>query len=177
MAEWKEEINLSHLFRLYEVGKIGVAQLSKATCERLKTIKYYSDEYPEFLDITIEFEDIDDIGELDDYNHALDMLYDFGDQQNRLWIEVELSVADIAKEAAKNDNKITNLEAALNQGLNQLSFENKLKLHNINPAHLSPVMYTFLRGALPYYQDKLLARWNEESSGFVNEKKKIQRTL
>lgn len=94
MASWQETINISHLHRLYSDGKIKVMQLGKAVAARLKTTSYFKSCEPEMIDIIAEFGSLDEFSDHKDYITALDLLYDFGDIENRLWVETIRPDAD-----------------------------------------------------------------------------------
>ncbi len=87
MARWQETFNISYLHRLYTDGKIKVMQLGKCVAARLKTTSYFKASDPEMIDIMAEFGSLDEYSENKDYNIALDLLMDFGDKYNRLWVE------------------------------------------------------------------------------------------
>lgn len=100
---WQEQVNISHLHRMYSAGEINVVQLAKGIVGRLKTIKYYSIAEPDFMDVVMEFNSLDAFSEYEDYRVALDYLRDFGDKDNRLWIETETeaSKADVIEDGEK----------------------------------------------------------------------------
>jgi hypothetical protein len=101
MAIWKEEVNLSHLHRLYEGGKINVEQLGKGVAGRLRGTELSKKEL-ELADIITEFCALDRLSELKDYEQILDMLYVFGDRDHRLWVETY----DMASKKEEDETEI-----------------------------------------------------------------------
>lgn len=106
MAIWKEQINISHLHRLYEEDKISVESLGKAVASRLRLTNYYQDHDPEIIEIICEFAALNKISELKDYEVILDMLYDFGDIEHRLLVETLLSGDDTDEDNITNTGVI-----------------------------------------------------------------------
>jgi hypothetical protein len=93
---------------MYSNAEINVVQLAKGVAERLRTLSYYIECDPDFMDIIKEFNAIDVYSGLQDYEIALDYLFDFGDRGCRLWVETDLptSKSDIA-----DDKRATTLAA------------------------------------------------------------------
>lgn len=86
---WKEAINISHLHRFYNDGQINIVQLGKAVASRLKLSNLFHMCEPEIIGLIVEFESLDEFSGINDYNSALQMLYEYGDENNTLWIETE----------------------------------------------------------------------------------------
>lgn len=91
MAQWKERINISKLHRLYENGVIGLNKLSKGIATKLRKTSYHIAGNVEMITIIEELMELTDTNTIDDYDVALDMLYDFGDEDRKLWIETEIN--------------------------------------------------------------------------------------
>lgn len=89
MANWNETINIAGVNRLYQTGGINLMGLAKGVLAKLKNTEAFATCEPELLDVMSAFEAIDELAGLKDYNVALDMLLEFADKDNRLWIEQE----------------------------------------------------------------------------------------
>lgn len=87
MATWKEEVSLSGLHRLYEKQNISVEALGRAVAARLRATSLYSTNDQVFKDIVGEFGFLNKLSNLKDYETILDMLYDYGDRDRKLWID------------------------------------------------------------------------------------------
>ncbi len=107
---WVETINVGHLHRLYSDGKINVVALAKGVVARLKTIHYYATAEPDFMNVIMELNSIDAYSDYDDYIVALDFLLEFGDKNNRLWVETEKPTS---KEDIDDDKKATNINVKM----------------------------------------------------------------
>ncbi len=90
MMHWEETININHLHNLYSDGKINVVQMAKAVVSRMKSTQYWAISDPDFIDIMTEFDAMNEFSSHEDYCIALDYLFEYGDIDNRLWIETEL---------------------------------------------------------------------------------------
>ena len=89
MANWKEAINIAGLHRLFTTGAISLQDLSRAVVRKLKNTEVFAIAEPELVDIMCAFDAIDELAQFNDYTTALDMLYSFGNKDNRLWIEAD----------------------------------------------------------------------------------------
>ena len=90
MPNWKSKVALSDLHQQYEAGELAVQEVAAKLVERLKLNKYAS----EIEDLIEELERVattteeDFEGELQgDYDCILEELYDFGDNDHRIWFE------------------------------------------------------------------------------------------
>lgn len=89
MVNWNETINIAGLYRLFSNGDISLQDLSRAVVRKLKNTEAFAISEPELIDIMCAFEAVDDLAQYKDYTTALDMLYEFGNKECRLWIEAE----------------------------------------------------------------------------------------
>ena len=89
MANWNETINIAALHKLYTTGDINLQQVSKTIVGKLKLTEAFASSEPEIIDVMCAFEAIDPLARLKDYEAALDMLYDYGDKDFRLWVEAD----------------------------------------------------------------------------------------
>lgn len=80
MANWKSRVNIADLSTQYRNGEITPNALGKAVAERLKKNRFSED----LAHVIEEFENAQDI---EDYDCALEQLYDFADAGHRIWIE------------------------------------------------------------------------------------------
>ncbi len=85
MADWKSKVLLVDLHRQHEEGDITLQQLAASVVTRLEASSY-SDELGGIIG---DFENVSEDPEADveDYDHALSSLYDFGDEGHRIWVE------------------------------------------------------------------------------------------
>lgn len=151
-TEWKARVFLTFLYDMYDRGDIKLRSLAKCTANRLRVLPFYSAGNPEFVDIVCEFEDIagDDLRDLDDYHEAMDMLYDFGDQDNQLWIETSVSEIESNEQERKFKELIKNVDE-------------QIKISGMKPEDISPSMMTYLLKSPVEYRPKMLKRWKEHS--------------
>jgi hypothetical protein len=87
MADWKTVLDISDLHSAYKRGDLLPSALAKSVVERLKKNKFAlleAETYSEVEEIIFEFNDVDDI---DDYDEALEQLYDFANIDHRIWIK------------------------------------------------------------------------------------------
>lgn len=89
MIKWDETINIATSQGLYSGGHISLCDLSRAITQKIRQTIAYAASDSDLLDIVCAFEAIDELATLQDYNTALEMLYDYGDEDNRIWIESE----------------------------------------------------------------------------------------
>lgn len=89
MANWEETINIAGIHRLYTNGGINLQQVAKAVVRKLQNTEAFATSDPELMDIIMNFGAIDEFARLKDYQVTLDLLYEFGDKENRLWVEAE----------------------------------------------------------------------------------------
>lgn len=94
MANWKYSINIKHAWKQYDDGEITIPNLSKYISFKLKELPYVKNGNLIFLDIVESFDEIallnendEETEELEDsFNNAMKRLYNFGDEDHRLWI-------------------------------------------------------------------------------------------
>lgn len=89
MANWNETINIAGINRLYKKGDIGLQQLAKAIARKLQNTEAFAVSEPEMTDILCAFNAIDELARAKDFQVVMDMLFDFGDVDRKLWIECE----------------------------------------------------------------------------------------
>jgi len=89
MANWKEAINIAGIHRLCIKGDIGLQATAKAVVRKLQNTEAFAISDPELTDVMCAFNTIDEYARLKDYATALDLLYEYGDKNYRLWIEAE----------------------------------------------------------------------------------------
>jgi hypothetical protein len=89
MSNWNEVINIAGLHKLYADGGITLKDLAKAIARKLKNTEAFAICDPSIIDVMCALDAVDDLARLKDYNVALDLLYDFGDKDHRLWIEAD----------------------------------------------------------------------------------------
>lgn len=89
MGNWNECINIAGLHRLYNTGGMGLQQLSKGVIRKLQNTEAFAASEPGFMDVMCAFSAVDELARDKDYATALELLYDYGDKENRLWIEAE----------------------------------------------------------------------------------------
>ncbi len=87
MTNWSESINIAGLHRLYSSNSISLQDLAKAVVRKLKNTEAFLSSDPELIDIMCAFEAIDELAQVRDYSAVLDMLYQYGDEGHKLWIE------------------------------------------------------------------------------------------
>jgi len=80
MAKWKKTLDISDLHQAYGDGSITIIQVAKEVHSRCLKLKIND---IQFMNITSNFLLIEDI---DDYDSVLSDLYDFGDEDHKLWI-------------------------------------------------------------------------------------------
>lgn len=88
MAKWKAKIQLGDLFKRYQQNKLTVQEVAHHFAKRLRALPYYSLQ-KDFRRLVDEINDLstskDDISE-NDFDEILNLLYDWGDLDQRLWI-------------------------------------------------------------------------------------------
>lgn len=135
MTNWLSYLDLAYIHNLYEEGKLTIEQLGYQVSIRLRYTKYFKSLDPEFVDIVDEFEALDQISDIDDYDAALDLLYDFADEGYRIWINTKRQ-SIIPKPS---------------------SFDDTLRKYELE-GKLSTDMYEWVKQAEPEYQVWLLER-------------------
>lgn len=82
MPRWKKVLNIGDLHEKYENKEITVSELSNQFADRLATLPYK--EEPE---INLAIMMLREAEEIDEYDAALKMVYDFGDAGHQLWVD------------------------------------------------------------------------------------------
>ena len=85
MANWKHKIQIWDLYDRYDRNEIDVPTLGKLLAERLEKV---AEEMPsswqkELGSIATSLEEVNSV---DEYDSCLEALYDWGDQDHRLWV-------------------------------------------------------------------------------------------
>ena len=108
MANWLNKINIADLHNQYDDGELDASQVAAALAERLKELEprlnfggtCNAEQKQDFRD---DLQDIIDelelVGDVDDYDHTLQDLYDLGDTsmdgqplgKKFLWIETTVT--------------------------------------------------------------------------------------
>jgi hypothetical protein len=83
MTNWKTKVVLTDLHEAFEGGDITVSEVAEALADRLEKNPYHKD-----LEDLIEELRSGDLTEVDDYDDVLMELYDFGDEDHRIWFEM-----------------------------------------------------------------------------------------
>lgn len=89
MANWNEAINIAGLHRLYLKGGMSIHRLAKAVIRKLQNTEAFHVSDPDFMAVVQAFGAVDELARVKDYNVALEMLYEYGNMDHRLWIEAE----------------------------------------------------------------------------------------
>ena len=89
MTTWKSEINISDIHKEYKEGKLTSQQVSQAVCSKIRRHKDYGDDF-ELQNIADEFQSVaeDNSSTIDDYDYALNLLYNWADD-NKCWVETQ----------------------------------------------------------------------------------------
>ena len=93
MANWKYKVQLGDLMGKYEDGELTADQVGKQFAKRLEELPFAKTECVDGWDCAhCVFNNIVDafkheINDEDDFDAVLGSLYDFGDQDHRLWVE------------------------------------------------------------------------------------------
>jgi hypothetical protein len=93
MPQWKARVNIGDLHQSYQDGNLSVSDLALSVHQRLASHSYYqNDELYEYQEITDWFEDVAEDAQngkadINDYDSVLRELYDWGDDENRLWVD------------------------------------------------------------------------------------------
>jgi hypothetical protein len=187
--EWQEAINILRLHRLWEDDKITIPQMAKGVSNLLKQTSYFHSCDPELTDIICEFEALDKLSDIHDYETALDMLYEFGDKDYRLWVEglVRGGLSEEEDEHqddssnANNENSgirrrraialdppksihitTTTQESKKHKTYKYLTddeFNKKAAEYGINHEHMNSELRGFIKGADEDFQNWLLRSW------------------
>lgn len=172
MSKWKDNINIAHLHRLYNTGKINIVSLGKAVGSRLKKIDIFLSGNADIADIVNEFELLDQYSSLQDYKVAIDMLYDFGDKNNQLWIDADCTDSVVNDIASSNNCKVTYSEntyqspadkktikrSRAHLHITQYELDLKFSQLGINAKDIAKDMYDYIKDADIDYQAWLLER-------------------
>lgn len=86
MLKWNETINIAGLHRLYSTGGIGIQQVAKGVIRKLQNTEAFAISDPELMDVMFALNAVDEVAMVKDYNCAVEMLYEFGDKENRLLV-------------------------------------------------------------------------------------------
>ena len=79
MPDWKTRVEMADLSLAFEKGTMTSSEAGKEMASRLKQNKYH-EELDEIIDM---FENVEDV---QDFDYALGELYDFGDEDHRIWV-------------------------------------------------------------------------------------------
>ena len=82
MANWKETVVIGDLHVGYQCGKYTVEEVGNQLADRLEQTRYKEDW--ELGDIIF---DLRCVGDEDEYDQVLQRLYDFGDEDHRIWLD------------------------------------------------------------------------------------------
>ena len=89
MVQWKNRLNLKTEWQLRDDEKITIQQLANAVAMKLKRIDFHNEDI-NFArdDIVDEFEGLseDTTATVADFDDVLARLYDFADEDHRLWV-------------------------------------------------------------------------------------------
>ena len=92
MSNWKNKVDLHDLHKNFDEEKMDAEQVAQETAKRLEAIKPLklatACQQEQFEEIIEHFQNCDTTEE---YDYALDRLYDFGDAHNLLWVNVMFS--------------------------------------------------------------------------------------
>ena len=81
MARWKTLVKLGDLHAKHEAGELTLTETAKDLAKRLRATPYAA----ELESLLLELENVDTV---DEYDEALSALYDFGDEDKRIWFEM-----------------------------------------------------------------------------------------
>ncbi len=82
MPHWKYELKLDDLYKKFNDDEIDIQGLAKQTMGRLALLPFREDDT---FDMVLQlFKGVETV---DMFDEALSLLYDFGDQDQRLWIK------------------------------------------------------------------------------------------
>ena len=112
MTKWNYEINITELHNAFRNGAIKAEEVGKAISKLLKSSPYYSEAFTEFVLIVTDFEDMDRLDTADDYHIILQQLYDFADENSRIWIETKIAPSAGISIALKNKLRKFNIHEA-----------------------------------------------------------------
>src|SRR6266568_7591083 len=89
MTKWAETLDISPYHQLYSKGTLPLKSLVSCIEHQLKKLDGFFSSDPELIDIIQELNAFDQFASHKDYEVILDMIYDYGDKGNRLWIETQ----------------------------------------------------------------------------------------
>ena len=86
MNKWKTKINLDDLFDSYDNGQLSFEKMREEVIARLRANSFASagEDEEDFEKVIDEFVMA---GDEEEFDYAMTMLYDFGDEGKRIWIE------------------------------------------------------------------------------------------
>lgn len=91
MVRWKATVDIKDLHDAYGEGKVAIAFVAGEVAKRLCQTPYGED--CAMLDIIEQFESLADEGEkaeVAEYDRILADLYDFADEDHRLWVNTTI---------------------------------------------------------------------------------------
>ena len=95
MATWQDSINITDVHRLYEDDRISLEGVGKIVAFRLKRTVHAQSNNTDILNIINQLETLNESNCIDDYDAVLDMLYDFGNSDHKLWIETLVEAKNV----------------------------------------------------------------------------------
>ena len=92
MAQWQTKLEMRDIRGAHTAGTMTVPQMAGEVARRLreKSLRWLADFHvsDELEDVIANFEDIAEHGgDVDDFDGVLESLYDWADDDNRMWIE------------------------------------------------------------------------------------------
>lgn len=82
MPRWQHTLQIGDLHAKYEAKEIDVKKLATEFANRLKATPYKDD-----LDIVLAVGMLEGAEDIEEYDEALALVYDFGDGGHRLWVD------------------------------------------------------------------------------------------
>lgn len=87
MPKWKNKIDISDLHSAYESNEVTIQYVANSVADRLRELPIYqSNYYLQTIVKDLEVIAYDEDCNADDYDCVLNTLYNWGDIDNRLWI-------------------------------------------------------------------------------------------